>query len=255
MKSVKKAAAVLLTAVMICMTLVTVAFAAENEAVWLSVTETSTQKGTAAQIVTNTTVTDGVVKLTYDSTALTYTGIETNDSYVAMYSVNAEEAGVVLISWVAPEAYETDGSAIWLIQVNFTGTEDVSSMILTGTANDAKGNKVALADAPDATELEKAIEKAEAVDQSVYTEESYAALTDALEAAKAVLADPTATQAELDAAAAELLAAIDALAKVTGPSINTGDSAMLGLAVCAAAVCVCGVAVLTVNNKKWRAAG
>lgn len=252
MKSVKKAAAVLLTAVMICMTLATVAFAAEDEAVWLSVT--STQEGTAAQIVTNATVTDGVVKLTYDSDTLTYIGVELNDSYVAMHSVNAEEAGVVLISWVAPEAYETDGSAVCPIQVNFSGTEEESSIILTGTANDANGNKVPLVNAPDTTELEKAIEKAEAVNRNTYTEESYADLTDALEAAKAVLSDPTATQDELDAAAAELLAAIDALTKRTDSSANTGDSTMLGLAVCTAAVCVCGMAVLAVNNKKWRAA-
>lgn len=252
MKSVKKAAAVLLTAVMICMTLATVAFAAENEAVWLG--ETSTQEGTTAHIITNTTVTDGVVKLTYDSTKLTYTGIETNDDYVAMYSVNADEAGVVLISWVAPEALDTDGAAVSLIQVSFSGTEEESTMTLTGTVCDAEGGNVSLADAPDTTELEKAIGKAESLKEALYTKESYAALTEALEAAKAVLADPTATQAEVDAAAAKLLAAIDALVKVKGSSADTGDSANVGLAVCAAAVCVCGMAVLTVNNKKWRAA-
>lgn len=253
MKRVKRTAVTLLLAAMICTMLFTAAFAAEDASVWLNVTETSTQ-GTAALVVTNTTVTNGVVKLTYDSSVLTYEGIELNEAYVAMHSVNAEEPGVVLISWVAPNAYETDGSAIWLIQVNFSGTEEESGIILTGTATDAAGNKVPLADAPDTTELEQAIEKAESLDGSRYTEKSYSAVEEALEDAKAVLADPTATQTEIDAAADALLKAIDALVKSDGQSAGTGDGMMLGLVICAAVVSACGMTTMLMINKKRGAA-
>lgn len=98
----------------------------------------------------------------------------------------------------------------------------------------------------DTSALEDAIARAEALDGSDYTKESWSALEQALAEAKAVLADPNATQETVDAAAEALNAAIGALVAESGSAVSegesakTGDSSMavlaIGLALCAAAV-------------------
>ena len=72
----------------------------------------------------------------------------------------------------------------------------------------------------DKTALNEAIAAAEAVDGSKYTEESYAALTKALEAAKAVAADADATEEEVAQAAEALTAAQKALVEVSNENPN-----------------------------------
>ena len=67
---------------------------------------------------------------------------------------------------------------------------------------------------PDTTALEAAIAKAEALNAEEYTEDSFAAVTTALEAAKAALEG---TQDEINAAAAALEDAISKLVKVEEP--------------------------------------
>ena len=109
MKAVNKLLRLLALVLIMSMMLATVAFAAETGKVWISVTESATGKDTVALILTDTTVTDGLVKVTYDPEALTYQGVMVSSEYVAMHSVNAEEPGTVLIAWVAPEAFEADG--------------------------------------------------------------------------------------------------------------------------------------------------
>lgn len=213
MKGIRKAAHVLLLSALSCMMLAMLAFAAGDESVWFTKTEASDGKGAVISIVTDAAVTDGVATLKYDSNLLTYAGVETEDAYVAMYSVNAEEAGVVRISWVAPSEPETDGSGSALIKVNFTGDASAvsqDSIALSGTAYDANGAEIPVGTL-DTTELEKAVALAESLDAGKYTEESYAAVEKALAGAKAVLADPAASQGEVDAAAKALLDAIDAL--------------------------------------------
>ena len=138
MRYVRKAAAALTLAVLVCMALAAPVFAAESGRVWV---EPAQDGSNAALIVTDTTVTDGLVKLTYDSSKLTYEGIEVTDAYVAMYAVNDEQAGVLLISWVAPEAYETNGETVCLIRVNFSGTEE-GDVANSGEAHDGQGNDV-----------------------------------------------------------------------------------------------------------------
>lgn len=211
MKIARKALAVLTLAALLCGLVVTAAFAAENGSLWAAVEH---DDGTTALIVTDTTVTDGLVKVTYDSSVLTYVSTEATAEYVAMYAVNAEEPGVVLISWVAPEAYELEGETVCLIQVNFSGVEEESSITLTGSAHAADGSEVTLADAPDTSGLEAAIEEAEALDESAYTEESWSGLETALAQGKEVLEDSTATQAEVDAAEEAIRSAMEALVKV-----------------------------------------
>lgn len=210
MKNVGKMIRTLALAVLFSVMLTTVAFAAQSGSVWLS--DVVTADRTSALIVTDTTVTDGLVKLAYDSSVLTYQDVEVAEEYVAMYSVNPDQDGIVLISWVAPKAYETDGSGIELIAVNFAGTANEDSVVLSGTVHGADGNEIAVGDV-DTTELEESVAEAEEFNEADYTEESYKNLEDALTAAEAVLADATASQSEVDAANAALQAAIDALVK------------------------------------------
>lgn len=258
MRHVRQTAGSLLLAALLCMALTVTAFAAEDGTVWLTLTEDSGR--TTAEIVSDTTVTDGVVELTYDSTALTYEGVEVEEVYVAMYAVNAEEAGVVRISWVAPGEYEAVETGAELIHVNFSGEAEPEDISLSGTANNAAGESVYIRTevvTVDTSALEEAIAKAEELKSSDYTSESWAALEKALTEGKAVLEDPNATQEEVDAAAERLNAAIAALVKAeapkpeetptpgtgtTGTDGSFGDVAplelLVGLVVCAAAVLV-----------------
>lgn len=205
MNRVKKMIRSLVVAMLLCAMLATTAFAAGEGSVWLNTTASTDE--TTALIVTNITVTDGLVELTYDSGLLTYADIEVNAEYVAMHAVNAEEPGVVKISWVAPEAYEATGDGIWLVKVTFSGVEEDSTITVSGNVNNGSVTPAVL----DTSVLEEVIAEAEGLYEDNYTRKSYAAMEDALEAAKEVLADPTATQEEIDAAAASLRGAIDAL--------------------------------------------
>lgn len=248
MNRVKKLVRMIALVAVLCALLAVSVFATETGSVWVS--ETSADGSTVAWIIADTTVTDGVITVTYDAAKLTYEGIELNETYVAMHAVNAEEAGVVAISWVAPGAYELD-EADWLIKVNFSGTSETEST-LDGTVT---GAEITDAPAVDTTELEKAIELAESLKEGNYTKESWAALEEALAAAKAVLADPTATQEEVDAAAAALNAAINALVLTDKPT--TGDNSNLMLPIAVAVICVvaiAAVAVVMLKTKKGRKA-
>ena len=197
MKQVKKIVCALMVAVLV-FAMSTVAFAAENGSIWMGTTETS--DSTLVHIVTDTTVTDGVIEITYDSSALTYKSVSVNDTYVAMHAVNAENPGSVKISWVAPEAYNHDGTGISLIQVNFEGVEEKSSVELSGTAKFADGSKVPFTKGPDDSELIKAILEAEGLTEYFYSEESFAKVTAALEEAYKVLESPISSQKDMDEA-------------------------------------------------------
>lgn len=214
MKPVNKFLRALALVTVMAVLLATVAYAAEAGNVWLGLSKSENGKDTSALIVTDTTVTDGLVKVTYDPEVLTYKGVMVSSEYVAMHSVNAEEAGVVLISWVAPEAYEHDGSAITLIQVNFEGASE--AIEAAGLAHDAAGNELPIGTV-DTSALEEALAKTEALTEADYTQETWAALEEAKAAAEAVLADPTATQSEIDEAAAALEEAIAALEEYVEP--------------------------------------
>lgn len=147
MKVVKQAARLLLLTVMVCAALAATAFAADDGSVWVDVAETT--GGTAAEIVTDASVTDGVVELTYNSSALTYESIEVAEDYVAMYAVNTDETGAVRISWVAPEEVPADVNGAGLFQVNFTGTAEEGDITLTGSVNGADGAPVPVGEKTD----------------------------------------------------------------------------------------------------------
>lgn len=265
----KKTARILVLAVMLCAMLAVTAFAAGSGSLWLSVEESSAGNSTAALVITDTTVTDGVITLTYDSSALTYDSIQVTEAYVAMYAVNAETPGVVRISWVAPGVYDTNSSGVCLLQVNFSGTG--SSLTLSGETYDADRNLIVIGSV-DTTELEKAIEAAEALDAGSYTEVSYAALAAALQNAKDVLEDPTSTQSQINAAIAALAKAVAALElkdtagettpaetvpgetdpaeSVPGGSPDTGDSANPGLLIALFVISAVGIMAAIILLKK-----
>jgi hypothetical protein len=198
-------------------------------------------------IVADTLVTDGLVVVTYDSEKLTYVGVETEETYVAMHAVNAEEPGVVKISWVAPGPYDTDGSAFGLICVLFEGVEEESTIAINGLIHDDEGNTIVIGEGVDTSELEKAIADAEAVRKDKYTNESVAAMEEALKAAKAVLENPIATQDEVDAAAKALRDAIKALKPVDIGNAETGDQFAVGLF---AGLALISAAALVVVSKR-----
>lgn len=118
MKSVKRFARMMALAVAVCMLLTLSVFATETGSFWA--TESSAEGEAYAAVMGSGVVTDGVVEMTYDADALSPEDLQVNDEYVAMYSVNAEEAGVIRIAWVAPGEIEIDGED-WLFQLTTTG--------------------------------------------------------------------------------------------------------------------------------------
>lgn len=118
MKSVKRFARMMALAVAVCMLLTLSVFATETGSFWA--TESSAEGEAYAAVMGSGVVTDGVVEMTYDADALSPEDLQVNDAYVAMYSVNAEEPGVIRIAWVAPGEIEIDGED-WLFQLTTTG--------------------------------------------------------------------------------------------------------------------------------------
>ncbi len=256
MKNGMRMLCLLAVAVLLSALMTTAVLADESPCVWLSVTQKDGQ--VTALIVTNTTVTDGQIKLTYDSNALTYEGLTVNEACVYKHAVNANNAGVLPIAWVDNDGYTVDGSGLHLMEVTFLGT-DASSLELSGVIQDAQGNKISLTEV-DTGALSAAIAAAKALDPDAYTAESWADVRAAWDNANTVLADPTATQSEADAAAAALQAAIAALEKApalppvdkpddgedSGNNSDTGDDTPLGPIIAVMALCLLGIVVVIV---------
>lgn len=118
MKSVKRFARMMALAVAVCMLLTLSVFATETGSFWA--TESSAEGEAYAAVMGSGVVTDGVVEMTYDADALSPEDLQVNEEYVAVYSANAEEAGVIRIAWVAPGEIEIDGED-WLFQLTTTG--------------------------------------------------------------------------------------------------------------------------------------
>ena len=123
MNRVKKTIRALAVLVVVCVMLTTAVSAAGEGSVWTNAVQSDDQ--TTVYVVTDTAVTDGLVEVSYDADALVYQGVEVNETNVAVYSVNADESGVVKIGWVAPGETKPDDNQ-WLIKVIFTGKGDVT---------------------------------------------------------------------------------------------------------------------------------
>lgn len=247
MKFAKKAVTAMLLAALMIVMLPVSAFAAEDGKLWLSVSEENGE--TAALVVANTQVTDGLVVVTYDSEALTYIGLTAMDDCVAKFAVNSDESGIVKISWVAPGPYEVDGNAFAIFNLQFEGVEEESTVKLNGVAHDDAGNVVSVGEGVDTAALEQAISDAKAVNKDKYTDESVAALEKALADAEAMLAASQKTQEQVDAAAKTLRDAINGLKVIETVSPGTGDNgvALFGLL---AVLSILGMAVAVFNKRR-----
>lgn len=157
MKRMKRALTLLLAVMLACVLMAGYAMAAEEEAVWLVAEETA--GGVSGKVETNTAVTNGVIRVTFDPAKLTYTGCDfagEYEAYVAMNAVNDTKAaeGELQIAWVAPEDYSLADATAVLFQVNFTkapGNEEAvtaSDVQVTGEANKADGTVVPVGEAP-----------------------------------------------------------------------------------------------------------
>ena len=102
----------------------------------------------------------------------------------------------------------TDGTGYWTITIAALGYKDVTYQFQAPDANIVKDSEEEIS----TDELKKAIEAAEALTESDYTADSWAAMQAELQEAKDELKDPK-TQATVDEATHHLNAAIEALVK------------------------------------------
>ena len=102
----------------------------------------------------------------------------------------------------------TDGTGYWTITIAALGYKDVTYQFQATDANIVKDSEEEIS----TDELKKAIEAAEALTESNYTADSWAAMQAELQEAKDELKDPK-TQATVDEATHHLNAAIEALVK------------------------------------------
>lgn len=197
MKRVNKLIRALVMVAVVCAMLTSFVFAAGGDSLWIRNMESAQEGRTDIWIVTDTTVTDGMVELTYDPKVMTYLGMEADNAYVAMFSINDQEPGIVKIAWVAPGETAPEGN-VTLMKVVFEGKGNVT---VSGSVNGGEDMDFA---ALDTSELEKVILEAEGLYEDDYTYRSWQTLEKALAAAKEVLSDPTADQKEVNAAAETL---------------------------------------------------
>lgn len=247
-----------LLALVMLLSLSTTAFAAETGTDSSPALRMQTAPGESETVVTVFLqgcdgVTNGRFIVSYDAEAVVLTGVETSDAY-AVSSINDQTAGTVALAWVGSQL---TGETTLMLTLRFQTVGEIS-LETTYTADSdgiyADGKLVAVMGGTvktglDTSALEQAIEQAEGLEETKYTEKSFAAVQDALRAAKAVLADPDATQAEVDAAAKALNDAMAAL-KLMEDNVDTGDSIAIGLAMCFAAASAGGMAVLFAQNKR-----
>lgn len=172
-------------------------------------------------------ITNGSVTVTFDASVLTLADVQASNAY-AMHSINQSE-GAITLAWVGSEL-AAEKTLLLTLQLEVAeGTDkDLTYTAVSGgcfTNTDAvavQDTSITVAfDVPvDTAELEKAIAAAQAVDASLYTEESYAALTAALNNAMSVLTDGDATQETVNAAVKAIYIAISAL-EVKAEGVDT----------------------------------
>ena len=165
----------------------------ENGTVKYEVVVTPTGKSTVTQYFDVTyTLTD----LTTDGPATVYAGETLSGTLTAADGKQLpENIAVTIGGWDADFTYDATSGVFSVANVN-------GDVVITATAVDIPADKTA---------LNAAIAEAEALDEEAYTSGTWAALEEALEAAKAVAEDPAPTQSEVDEATENLKNAMDAL--------------------------------------------
>ena len=165
-------------------------------------------EGVTMAVCADASVASGVITITYNQDVLTFQQLKLEDPYVLAHAINAEETGVIKISWISTgKEPTTDGYVLmWL---EFTGPADLSA-VLSGTVYDPSGSKMDFTTLNE-TAVTATIMQAEALKAEDYTAESFAGVTAALENANGLLEQVAVTQSQLDAAAASLTAAMEHL--------------------------------------------
>ena len=246
MKSVKRFARMMALAVAVCMLLTLSVFATETGSYWA--TESSAEGEAYAAVMGSGVVTDGVVEMPYDADALSPEDLQVNEAYVAMYSVNAEKAGVIRIAWVAPGEIEIDGED-WLFRLT-ADDENVEDPTEGEEPTEAPTEGEEPTEGEDPTEAPT--EGEEPTEAPTEGEEPTEAPTEGEESTEA----PTEGEDPTEAPAEDGEDATQAPTKPSGnkkPGSNrpgTGDNTNITLLVALSLVCVAGIAaVVTVMVK------
>ncbi len=142
-------------------------------------------------------------------------GVVTVDKTALDEAVIAAEAKVAEKDKYTPASWKKVEDA--LAAAKSLQTDSTAKQTAIDAAKDALNEAVAdLVAKADKTDLNAAIETAEALNGSDYTEETWSKVTEALEKAKALQTNENATQHQVDAAVAALNTAIEGLASVGG---------------------------------------
>lgn len=193
------------------------------------------------------TILDGMLEVTYDPEALELQIPKKIDRLCKLGNgqVNADQAGLIRIGFMNSAGLDETGTigefpfkvldpqigTEHTVSVRFTrlmsrGDSAIGLNLVTDTNDFRADGKILVAERPpvDLSQLEQAVEELEipAEDLAQYTEESAAAFTTAFAAAQRVLADPKATQEQVNEALAALDAAREAL--VEAPPVLKGDA-------------------------------
>lgn len=185
---------------------ITSAAAAQSGNLWLR--QIPTGDGLTIAVCADTAVASGVITITYDSDVLSFQELTVDSAYVLAHAANDKEAGTVQISWIGTGS-DAAGEGYALLRLRFEGNADQSA-VLTGTVYDAAGNTIAITTL-NLTGATAAVMEAETLKAEDYTADSFASVQAALQEADDLLALETVTQAQLDAAAQKLTAAVENL--------------------------------------------
>ena len=192
----------------LCLLLTPAAYAAEDGRIWTNPVPGAGGSGTELLILADTQVNDGMLRIEYDAQRLTYTGLLQTDA-VALYAVNAQTPGCILISWVC-NSYTADGSGVLLFRLCFEGAAAAEDFAVSGMTHDPEGREILLGEV-DVSGLEKALKEAKSLDPKDYTGESWEALVQSVNAGWRALEDPMASQQEIAGAAQAIVNAISGL--------------------------------------------
>ncbi len=234
----------ILLSLVLCLSMSVSAFATDTGAsgteeydVYLSVEDA--EDALSVVLTAETAVTDGVVTITYDTSAVSIDEdkIVPDDDSVDEYSVNAGEAGTVKIAWVSAEAQTGTLFTLGFVPEDSASVTE-NTFSLDGTVNTAENTSVTLGvvfsdgsgdeDAVDKSALQTFYTAGLVFSEEDYTAESWAVFSAAMKAALAVLENEDATQEEVDAALSDLYDAINALTEAdTDTEQETVDKSVL----------------------------
>ncbi len=205
MKKMRKLYSLLALCLVLAMLPITPTAAAESGNLWLR--QTPTNEGVQIAVCADTCMASGVITITYDSSVLTLEEVTLEDAHVLAHAINDQKAGQVRISWIGTGA-AVDGGYV-LLRLRFTGEHNLSAT-MTGSGYTTEGDAVPVATL-NLTGLTAAVMQAETLQADDYTEDSFAAMQAVLQAGQELLAVEAVTQAQLDAAAQQLTAAMENL--------------------------------------------